>query len=133
MCRNNHHSKSNCTEFHIHWMTPDSIRTSLSRQQHVRYLTRITYPFSEDFHEEIPQAVLLQFVGSGAATHKSSVRGVYEADHYRGFMVYISMSDFSASHLVQQTFRSPFAVAQTLTTKLGGVWPAIPYFAPLIA
>ena len=33
----------------------------------------------------------------------------------------------------EQTLRSPFAVTRTLTTELEVVWPAIPYFIPLIA
>ena len=41
-------------------------------------------------------------------------------------------NDFSASHFVQQTPRSPFAIIQILTAELEVVWPAIPYFMPPI-
>ena len=44
--------------------------------------------------------------------------GVYETHHYRGFTVYIHMSNFSASRLVQHTLCIPFAVMWTLTMEL---------------
>ena len=36
--------------------------------------------------------------------------GMYKANHYRDYMVYIYMSNFSTSHTVQQTLHIPFTV-----------------------
>ena len=58
--------------------------------------------------------------------------GVYEADHYRGFMVYIGAT--SPRHVwCSKPFVVLFAVTRTLTMEHEVVWLAIPYLILPIA